>query len=206
VTAVLNIGIPVLAGATILAALLFVWRGIKARSHLARHAYGVGRQEARQAMQVDFVRAVAAFFVSLILLGVFGLSPRPAEILPTPTPPSSTILTPTATALPTVTATRQVVPTLEPSPTGPSVTETPTAMPTATATAAPQTATVSSGVGVWLRAAATTEAEQLEWLLDGTVLTLLPGRQSAEGFEWQQVRTPAGNEGWVAVDFIVYDQ
>jgi hypothetical protein len=79
-------------------------------------------------------------------------------------------------------------------------------MPTATATAAPQTATVSSGVGVWLRAAATTEAEQLEWILDGTVLTLLPGRQSAEGFEWQQVRTPAGNEGWVAVDFIVYDQ
>jgi hypothetical protein len=36
------------------------------------------------------------------------------------------------------------------------------------------------------------------------VLTVLAGREVVDGFEWQQVRTPAGNEGWVAVEFIVY--
>jgi SH3-like domain-containing protein len=36
------------------------------------------------------------------------------------------------------------------------------------------------------------------------VLTLLPGRETVNGTEWQQVRAPSGNEGWVAVEFLNY--
>jgi hypothetical protein len=56
-----------------------------------------------------------------------------------------------------------------------------------------------------LRSLPSTEGEQLEWVLDGTTLLLLPGKQTADEFEWQQVRTPTGLEGWVAVDFIIYN-
>jgi SH3-like domain-containing protein len=65
---------------------------------------------------------------------------------------------------------------------------------------------VTSEVGVWLRGTPSTEGEQLEWVLGGTILTVLPGQQTADDFDWQQVRTPAGNEGWVAVDFIQIDE
>jgi hypothetical protein len=77
---------------------------------------------------------------------------------------------------------------------------------TDTPTAEPVTATVISEAGVWLRAIPGTEGEQLEWVLEGTTLTLLPGLETADDLEWQQVRTPAGNEGWVAVPFIQYNQ
>ena len=70
----------------------------------------------------------------------------------------------------------------------------------------PQTATVSSGVGVWLRGAPSTTGEQLEWLLDGTLVTLLPGQQTADDLLWQQVRTEAGVEGWVARDFLAISE
>jgi hypothetical protein len=40
--------------------------------------------------------------------------------------------------------------------------------------------------------------------LDGEVITLLAGLQQADGFEWQQVLTSEGIEGWVATEFIVY--
>jgi hypothetical protein len=33
----------------------------------------------------------------------------------------------------------------------------------------------------------------------------MPGLQQADDFEWQQVRTAEGIEGWVATDFIVYN-
>jgi SH3-like domain-containing protein len=35
-------------------------------------------------------------------------------------------------------------------------------------------------------------------------LELLPDRQTVDDLEWQQVRTPAGNEGWVAAEFLIY--
>jgi hypothetical protein len=43
----------------------------------------------------------------------------------------------------------------------------------------------------------------LEWLLDGTVVALLEGQQTVENLVWQQVRTEAGLEGWVARDYLV---
>jgi hypothetical protein len=57
-----------------------------------------------------------------------------------------------------------------------------------------------------LRGTPSTSGEQLEWLLDGTVVTLLAGRETADELNWQQVRTEAGVEGWVASDFLTVNQ
>jgi hypothetical protein len=116
---------------------------------------------------------------------------------PTPTPTVTPVVIPTMTPAAPLTATATL--------TGPVTSPAATAVP-ATATPDEDTAAVNSAVGVWLRAEPNTDAEQLEWVLDGTVLTLLPGLETGDNFEWQQVRTPEGNEGWVAVDFITYNQ
>jgi hypothetical protein len=65
------------------------------------------------------------------------------------------------------------------------------------------TAVVNSPNGLWLREAPG-GTQEVELIPDGTVLILLPGLETVDGTEWQQVRTPAGNEGWVAVEFIIY--
>jgi SH3-like domain-containing protein len=65
------------------------------------------------------------------------------------------------------------------------------------------TALVNSPNGLWLRESPG-GTQEVELIPDGSVLILLPGREVANDSEWQQVRTQAGNEGWVAVDFIIY--
>ena len=92
--------------------------------------------------------------------------------------------------------------TIEPTPTGPPPSPTSAVTAEPTATTAPVTAIVSSGVGVWLRGAPGTSGEQLEWLLDDTVVTLLGGQETVDDLLWQQVRTDSGVEGWVARDFL----
>jgi len=82
----------------------------------------------------------------------------------------------------------------------------PTDAPTNTPEPVVDTAVVSSGVGVWLRSAPSTSGEQLEWLLDGTILTLLEGQQTADELLWQQVQTASGITGWVAADFIIVSE
>jgi hypothetical protein len=44
----------------------------------------------------------------------------------------------------------------------------------------------------------------VELIAHQTELELLQGRETADDIDWQQVRTPAGNEGWVAAEFLVY--
>ena len=39
-----------------------------------------------------------------------------------------------------------------------------------------------------------------------TLVTLLPGQQTADDLLWQQVRTEAGVEGWVARDFLAISE
>jgi hypothetical protein len=215
VTAYLDVIVPALAGVSFVMAVFFLFRAFRFRSLSSRANYGVAQQEALQAMRVDFVRTVAATFVGLILFGVIGLSPGPSESEPAATtastaPPPSTH-TPTARPSAT-TAPAQVAPTEAeqepatpvPTVTFPSVTETPTAVPSITPIPEPVTATVASGVGVWLRSIPSTEGEQLKWVFDGTILTLLPGFETADDLDWQEVRTPDGNEGWVAAEFIIY--
>jgi hypothetical protein len=209
---IFNVVLPVLAAVTILAALFFIGRAFVQRAQRARQPYGVGQQETRWAMQVDFIRGFAAAVVGLLLLLVSGLGGRiepavsqpPVEPTPVVETEPGTDTEMTATPTPTVTAVPATsTPTATPD--EPTATPTITATPTETPQPEPETAVVQSGVGVWLRSAPSPDSEQLEWLLDGTVLTLLPGYQVGEEFEWQEVRAPSGQEGWVAVEFIVYD-
>jgi len=206
VTTVLNIVLLSLAGLSALGALYFLTKGLGARSRIHRQAYSVGQVEARRTSLLNWVRAGFFFLVALIFIGIFAVRPllsgREPAPAPTPTLPVATLapqVTPLATE-PAATLPAQTSPTVLPT--------SPTAAATAapTATTAPQTATVSSGVGVWLRGAPSTTGEQLEWLLDGTTVTLLPGQETADDLLWQQVRTAAGIEGWVARDFLAVSQ
>ena len=206
-TTVLNIVLLSLAGLSILAAVYFVMKGLGARSKIHRQAYSVGQVEVRRASQINWIRAAFLFLAGLIFLGVFAVRPLLSNRAPAPTPtipvptqaPQVTPLVATGAA-PTAAATEPNATIVPSSPTPES-----TAAPTATT--AIQTATVRSGVGVWLRGAPSTTGEQIEWLLDGTVVTLLPGQQTADDLLWQQVRTEGGVEGWVARDFLaVSDQ
>ena len=205
-TTVLNIVLLSLAGLSALGALYFLTKGLGARSRIHRQAYSVGQVEARRTSLLNWVRAGFFFLVALIFIGIFAVRPllsgREPAPAPTPTLPVATLapqVTPLATE-PAATLPAQTSPTVLPT--------SPTAAATAapTATTAPQTATVSSGVGVWLRGAPSTTGEQLEWLLDGTTVTLLPGQETADDLLWQQVRTAAGVEGWVARDFLAVSE
>ncbi|MBX3060676.1 MAG: SH3 domain-containing protein [Anaerolineae bacterium] len=214
-TAVLNLLIPFLAALAALAGIYFMIRAFSSRSAETRATYNVARQHAHRDKQVELIRAVFSFIVALILLGVYGFTPRPLIPAATPTPmpaPPPTAVPPTPTTAPTQ-------PTATLSPATPQATTAPTDAPTQTATAvpptatpadipttAPLTATVNSGVGVWLRAEPNTTSEQLEWLLDGTILTVLPETAAAENLAWQQVQTAEGLVGWVAVPFITYNE
>lgn len=209
-----SIVLPLLVLLLVAGSVLYLFRASRRRQQSLHSPYNVGRQEARQAMQIDILRALGVVGFVGVLLVLFPLfrpllQPEEAPIeretavppsatpmitltptpLITPEPPQLVIDEPTAVATPT-----SVVPTNTPSPIPP------------TNTPAPQTATVSSGVGVWLRADPSVEGEQLEWLLDGTAVTLLNAQTSADAFVWQQVEAPSGNVGWVAADFLVLNE
>lgn len=200
--------IPLLGVVGLLAALYFVLRAFSSRSRVDKAAYGYGQLETRQSMQIDFGRAVVALFIGLIFLAVYavnlaggGAAPEPAFV-PT-TSPTETAEPEVETAVPTSTAT--ITP--APFPTSdvtviPTQTPTPAATPTNTPEPSPPTATVTSAVGVYLRAEPSTSAPDLAWLQEGTQLIVLPGEAEADGFRWIFVRIADGTEGWVATDFV----
>ena len=218
-TAVLNIVFAGLAGLAILAALYYGGRAIVRRGQSTESSYNVGKLEARRSVQIDLIRALASIVAALIFLGAFGLTPRPVEPLFSPTEPvvleatdsptdeptvmtTSPDLPTTASATPTIEANVVTETAVPPNP----PTDEPTSAPTNTPEPASNTAVVSSGVGVWLRGTPSTTGEQLEWLLDGTVLTLLTGQETADGLVWQQVQTDTDLTGWVAADFILISE
>ncbi|GAB4276689.1 MAG: hypothetical protein Kow0080_27100 [Candidatus Promineifilaceae bacterium] len=213
-TAVFRVVLAVLAGITLFASLFFILRafGRRGKQHVA--LYGVARQEAIHAMKVDLLWALAGVVLvgivwAAYLLLPFGTDSGDApvvELQATVTPVKVVTLTSVPTAVfpqPSATNTPASQPTAVSNPTNtpePTATET----PAATATPAQQTAVVTSGVGVWLRAEPNTDSEQLEWVLEGTVLVVLEGEAKSDDYTWQQVRTPQGNEGWVATEFITF--
>lgn len=214
-TAVAIISI-VIFGVAALAAVLglfFLLRGIQRRRALSHAPYNVGRQEARRGMRVDLLVGVGGIAAAAVFFAIFFLLPGPTEtepavdVLPSRTPApevtGTTAVTPptdAATPLPTATAT------VAASATSPLPTPTATLPPTATPTPQLPTATVVSGVGVWLRDAPGVDGEQIEWLLEGTVVTVLEETAVGEEFQWQRVLTDEGIVGWVAVPFIEYSE
>ncbi len=208
---------PILLVIAILIAGVFLLRAWNNRSASSVAPYNVGRQEARVAMQKNIIRALSVVILGAILLIVLFatglLNPAEvtdAEIIPDPTSSPveeevNTIETAVPTDMPVVEA-ETAVPVEEApnTPTPITVEETPTVenTPEPTPTNAPETAVVSSGVGVWLREEPSLEGVQLEWLLEGTELVLLEESLEGATFNWQQVQAPSGVSGWVAVDFI----
>jgi beta-lactamase class A len=79
-----------------------------------------------------------------------------------------------------------------------------------TPTTTPQTPTpdlpyavVTNTRGVGLTVRDVPDGGEVTIVPDGTILTLLPDSAVlASGFTWQHVRTPGGEEGWAAVDFL----
>jgi uncharacterized protein YgiM (DUF1202 family) len=210
VAVALSIALLVVAGVAFVAALFLLVRALSSRSSISKQPYDVGLVEAKRSSQAQLLAAGASFIVGLIFLGAFALIPR--GDVAAETEPVVPVLPTTAIVVPTPAATRELVaPAVEtapPQPTQPPVTPTigATETPVPTEPAGPTTATVSSGVGVWLRSAPTTASEQLEWLLDGTVVTLLAGQETADDLLWQQVQAESGAEGWVARDFLVINE
>lgn len=208
-TIIFTVVVPVLAALAILAAVYFAFQAVRDRSRTSRLPYNVGRQESHKAARVNVIRSGLALLFALVMLLVFGVGivsvnnapPVSEPPLVEPTAVGGTAVAPTIAA----TATPAATPTSEATPTSPVPTPTATPLPTPTSTPEPPSATVSSGVGVWLRSAPSTTAEQLEWLLDGTVLLVLSGRETVEEIEWQQVQTASGTVGWVAAEFIVIE-
>jgi hypothetical protein len=203
----------IIAGVFALAAIVSAISGLGLRARIASSPYDVGRQENRRTMQVAFIRALVFGLLALILLAGYGLSERldsadTAEPTFEETPEvTAAIATPDATATfaarPTTTATVQ-----QATMTATVLAETPTPEATATATITPTpepSAVVTAPAGVYLRDVPGGTAE-LELIAEGTVLVLLPGRETVDDLEWQEVRTPSGNEGWVAAEFLDYQQ
>lgn len=169
-------------------------------------SYGVARQEARQVMLANIARGIFFLIVALISFAIMSLvsssDPDEPTVVLSPTaelkPSVTAVFTPTAedtvdADTPTVTVTE------------PSRTPFPTDTPEPTNTPILPSVVVNSPNGLWLRESPGGDQE-LELLPDGSVLILLQGLETADGLEWQEVRTQAGNIGWVAVEFIVYNQ
>lgn len=212
--AVLSVIIPLLGAIGILAAVFFGLRALSARMQVNKEAYGVGQLETRRSMQKDLIWAGMSLIVGLVFLGVYALLPNgEVEAEPDQEPTLEvtsesigTILAPTQeTAVPEATNSPTPVPFPESQvtvlPTEPPA-PTPTSIPTSTPEPELQTAVVASGVGVYLRQDPSTSAPDLEWLLDGTQLVVLPSQTDADGYTWVLVRTDDDTEGWVATDFI----
>ena len=203
-----NIVVLSLTGICALATLFFVLRGLQARFAHSRHPYGVARQETRHDMQVNFLRAGFMLIITLILLGVYGLIPADGTVEATQTPSSTARPTQGVTA----TAIEETAAPPSPTPGSPTasatdltVTQTPTPTVTLAASGTPAalTAVVNSPNGLWLREEPG-GTQEVELIAHEAELELLSGRETVDDLDWQQVRTQAGNEGWVAAEFLIY--
>ncbi len=214
--AVLSVIILIIGAIGILVAVFFGLRALSARMQVSKEAYGVGQLKTKRSMQKDLIWAVMALAVGLIFLGINALLPDgEVEAEPEPEIPATVEVTSESATAEPAAVNETAVPQATNSPTPvpfpesqvtvlPSATPIPTDPPIPTDTPEPdlQTAVVSSGVGVYLRADPSVSALDLQWLLEGTPLEVLPGQADADGYTWVLVRTADGIEGWVATDFI----
>jgi hypothetical protein len=173
-----------------LGALIFFWQTQEAMRGSRRALFDTERQvyldRMRRARMTAFGLIVLTVFLFLVDVGGSAIANPP----PTPTATPSPTPIPTATSpIPTIAPapTDTLVPTLEPSPTG-----------------TPQTATVTGAGTIGLRLRDAPNGNLIDYLPDGTVLTLLsdPRVTTDDGIEWQKVIDPQGRQGWVAVLYI----
>ena len=151
--------------------------------------------------------ALLAIFIAIVILLCVGLvlivkairgggdegtaTPSPtftAEVAPSAT---VSLLTPTSAITPTGT----VVLTVSTPPV--------TAAPTEIEPGALVVVTGAGAGGLNLRETASTSADIVVRVREGTVLTVLEGPQQADNYIWWKVRTPEGDEGWGAANWLV---
>lgn len=60
----------------------------------------------------------------------------------------------------------------------------------------------TNGEGLFLRADHATDAAALETLPDGTIVTVIGEDYAGADRVWKNIRSPAGQEGWAASDFL----
>lgn len=202
----------IIGGVFVLASLILLLRGLRSRAHLHYGAYNVERQEIRRDMLISFSRGAVALLLGIIMFTIYGIIPSDKELQADgPSTPQATVVS-TGEAVPTRGATTTSDSTVIRDTPAPPMTLTPIQLPTRTAVESPEptetapslTAIVNSFNGLWLREEPDAESPELELIIDGTVLVILPGREPAGQAEWQQVRTPDGLEGWVFIQFIEY--
>ena len=173
-------------------ALIFFWQTQEAQRAARRALFDTERQVYLDRIRRGRLSALGLVVLALILFVVDLGGSAIANPPPTPTP----TVTPTPTSPP---------PTIGPSPTSTLPLPTATLTPEPSPTAPPQTATVTGAGTLGLRLRDAPNGNLIDYLLDGTVLTLLPDApvRTDDGLEWQHVIDPQGREGWVATQYIV---
>jgi hypothetical protein len=150
--------------------------------------------------------ALLAIFIAIVILLCVGLilivrairgdgdeTPTPSPTFTAEAAPSATVSLMTATAA--VTPTSTVVLTVGTPPA--------TTSPTEIQPGALVVVTGTGGAGLRLRALATTDAEVMAVAREDTVLTVLEGPVEADDYVWWKLRTPDGDEGWGAANWLV---
>jgi len=150
--------------------------------------------------------ALLAIFIAIVILLCIGLvlivnairkgdgePPTPIPTFTSEVSPSATVslLTPTAAITPTSTVVLTVG-------TPPATTP-----PTEIRPGALVVVTGTGGAGLRLRELPTTDSQLVVMAREGTVLTVLEGPTDADGYRWWKVRTPEGEEGWGADNWLV---
>ena len=174
-----------------LGALIFFWQMQEASRGSRRALFDTERQ-----VYLDRMRRSRMTGAGLVVLAVFlFVVDLGGSVVANPPPPPTPTPTPTLTPSPT-----SRIPTLIPSATP---TPTPTTAPTATGPAAPLTGTVTGSGTLGLRLRETPGGNLIDYLPDGTVVTLKPDiTRTSDGIEWRRVIDPKGREGWVSTEYL----
>jgi hypothetical protein len=145
-----------------------------------------------------FIGIVILLCIGLVLIinavrGDDGESATPSPTVPSEVEPSATVSlsTPTAAITPTATVVLTVG--------TPPATTPPTEIRPGVLVVVADT----GGAGLRLRGQATTSAAVVTTVREGTVLTVLDGPEEADEYKWWKVRTPEGEEGWGAANWLV---
>jgi len=142
--------------------------------------------------------ALALLLVLAAAAGLCRVSGLWTRLTPLPMPTG----TATATAVPTFTLTPLPTLTSTPSPTLTSV-PTPSATPVPVIMVGGQAKVIETGAArLRLRSLPGLAGETLAMLEDDTLLTVLDGPESADGYQWWQVQTADSLIGWVAADWL----
>ena len=146
------------------------------------------RRPQRTGLPRSYWVAGGLVLVLVAAVGLMQVSGLAAKLRPAPTPTPT--LVPTATPVPTAVPTATEIPT-------------PTAIPVPVMVQGGKAVVKGTEAAkLKLRVGPGLNQDTLQFVEDGTVLSLLDGPQAGDGYTWWQVQTPDGLTGWVAGDWL----